>query len=363
MTPTGASPTTEPRREDLLWIDLLRVIAMGCVVLTHVAADVITEWHVLPMGWWWTANLYDSSVRGAVAVFIMLSGALLLPKTEGILDFFRKRFGKILIPFLAWSLFYLLWRKHFYEPSLGPAEMFRRFTSDKVYFHLWFLYTLTGLYLITPVLRIWVARASKRALLYFLGLCFAVSFCLPFAETLTRLLGGPKFHLHVPLESWLGFTGYFVLGHFIRKYVSERAVPATRIFWCGSFWVCFFGNAWVCRQTGLFSPLFYDNLAPNVAVFAASFFILMKHASGTLEKWVVGEGRRAMALIAQASFGIYLIHPMFIDILNHGRWGFVLRSNASHPAFVIPFVAAVVYLFSLAAVFLIRKIPLVRRTV
>ena len=363
MTSLSAGPQKETRKEDFLWVDLIRVIAVGCVVMIHVAADVITEWHAIPKISWWTANLYDSLVRGAVPVLIMLSGALLLPKAESILDFFRKRFDKVLIPFLAWSLFYLLWRKHFYEPGLGPAEMLRRFASDKVYFHLWFLYTLTGLYLITPVLRIWVARASEKSLLCFLALCFTVSFCLPFAGTLTGVLGGPEFHFHVPLGSWLGFTGYFVLGHFLRKYVPEKAVPAARIFWLVSLLACLFGTGWVCRHTGSFSTLFYDNMAPNVAVYAASFFILMKHASGVFEKWIVGGGRQATVLVAKASFGIYLIHPMFIDILNHGRWGFVLRSSTPPPALVIPFVAAVVYLLSLTAVLLIQKIPFLRRTV
>ncbi|MFA5159988.1 MAG: acyltransferase family protein [Candidatus Omnitrophota bacterium] len=363
MDPASANPLTEPREENLLWVDLLRVIATWCVILIHVAADVITEWHVLPKDWWWTANVYDSLARGAVAVFIMLSGALLLPKTESYRDFFRKRFDKILIPFLAWSLFYLLWRKHFYEPGLGPAEMLSRFASDKVYFHLWFLYILTGLYLLTPVIRVWVAHASERDLIYFLALCFAVSFCLPFAETLSGLLGGPEFHIPLPAGLLTGFTGYFVLGYFIRKYVPERAVPAARIFWFVSFWVCLFGTAWVCRRSASFSPLFYENMAPNTAVYAASFFILMKHASPTLEKWIAGGGRHAVVLVAKASFGIYLIHPVFIDILTRGRWGFMLRSNTSQPVFMIPFVAAVVYLLSLATVLLIQKIPFLRRTV
>lgn len=357
------NPTVpEPQRENLLWVDLARVIATWCVILVHVAADVITEWGVLSKDWWWTANIYDSLARGAVAVFIMLSGALLLSKTESYLDFFRKRFDKILIPFFAWSLFYLLWRQHFYEPSLGPAEMLRRFATDRVYFHLWFLYVLTGLYLITPVLRVLVAHASKKDLVYFLALCFIVSFCLPFAETLSGLLGHP-FHIKLPMEPVQGFIGYFVLGYFIRKYVPEKAVPAAGALWIVSLLVCLFGTAWVCQRTTSFSPLFYDNMAPNIALYAAAFFILMKHASPRLERKMTVGRRRMTTLVAKASFGIYLIHPMFIDILIRGRWGFSLKSNTPHPIFMIPLVTAVVYLLSLGAVLAIQKIPLLRKTV
>ena len=358
-----ANPTIpETPREDLLWVDLVRVIATWCVILVHVAADVITEWRVIPWDRWWTANFYDSLSRGAVATFVMLSGALLLPKTESYRDFFRKRFGKVLIPFLAWSLFYLLWKQHFYEPSLGPAEMLRRFATDRVYFHLWFLYVLTGLYLIAPVLRVLTAHAREKDLGYFLALCFIVSFCLPFAEDLSKLLGHP-FHIKLPMEPVQGFVGYFVLGHFIRRYASEKSVPSARVLWVLSLLTCLFGTAWICARTNSFSPLFYDNMAPNIALYAAAFFILIKQASPALEKRVTGRLRGVTVLVAKASFGIYLIHPAFIDILDHGRWGFTLRSTAAHPAFMIPFVAAVVYLLSLGAVLVIQKVPLLRKTV
>ncbi len=361
MPQTNPSTTKAPP-EDLLWVDVARVIAMWSVVVIHVAADVITEWGTLPNSWWGAANFYDSLARGPVAIFIMLSGALLLPQAESYRAFFRKRFGRVLIPFLAWSLFYLLWRRHFYEPTLGPAEMLRRFATDRVYFHLWFMYVLIGLYLITPWLRVLVANASKKDLGYFLGLCFLVSFLLPFVESLAGLVGHP-FHIKLVIEPVQGFVGYFVLGYFLRKYASEKTVPTAWLVWGLSLLVCFFGTAWACARIHSFSTIFYDNMAPNHLFFAAAFFILLKQASPMMGKKVTGRWRRMTGLVAGASFGIYLIHPTFIDVLNHGRWGFTLRSNIWHPAFIIPFVASTVYFLSLLAVLLIQRIPILRRTV
>ena len=105
----------QKKQENLFWIDLIRVIASLGVIVIHVAADVITEWGAVPQGWWWTTHLYDSLVRGCVPVFIMVSGALLLPSQETLAEFFRKRFHRVMIPFLVWTVIYLLWKKVFYR--------------------------------------------------------------------------------------------------------------------------------------------------------------------------------------------------------------------------------------------------------
>ena len=83
-------------KEKYFWVDVLRVFAIVAVVVVHVSADIITEWNSMPRSWWWAANFYDSLARGGVPVFVMLSGALLLPQAESYRDFFKKRLQRIL---------------------------------------------------------------------------------------------------------------------------------------------------------------------------------------------------------------------------------------------------------------------------
>src|SRR6185369_6512634 len=44
----------------------------------------------------------------SVPIFVMLSGALLLGKTESYLSFFKKRSAKVLIPWIIWTIIYML---------------------------------------------------------------------------------------------------------------------------------------------------------------------------------------------------------------------------------------------------------------
>ena len=350
-------------KEKYLWVDVLRVFAIVAVVIVHVSADIVTEWRSVPWSGWWVANFYDSLARGAVPVFVMLSGALLLPQVESYRDFFRKRFQRIFIPFIAWSVFYLLWRKYFYAPSMGLPEALRRLANGEVHFHLWFLYLITGLYLLTPFLRLFTAHATRRDLFYFLGLCFLIASLVPCWERLDALFFHTGLGFRIPVEAAQGFIVYFLLGFVLLRESKPSFVPAAGFLWFAMLLLCFFGSGWIVFHKNQFPALFYDNLAPNVVLYAASFFVIVKEMTPRLEAGL-SEGMRRVALsLSTASFGIYLIHPVFIDIFNHGRWGFVLTAKMGHPAWSIPLIALAVYFCSYLAVFGIRKIPVLRTAV
>ena len=353
----------ENRSENLFWIDGARALVMFGVVLVHVAADVITEWGRFPGSWWWAANIYDSLARGCVPVFVMLSGALLLPKIESYRDFFLKRFRRILVPFIVWTALYLFWKKQFYVPDLGFSEAFRLIANGGVHFHLWFLYLIVGLYLTTPILRILVAHASRRDLLCLLMLWFVVSSVSPFWEGWDKLFLHTGLRFKIPVEMAQGFIGYFILGYWIRQSETEKFQKAAWGVWSVSFWVCLTGTYFLSQHFHSFQLLFYDNMAPNVVFYAASFFMIMKHVGPWLEAHFNAKGRDFVLDLSKASLGIYLIHPMILDILAKGRWGFVLKGDVSHPAAMIPLTTAAIYAISFVVIFLIQKIPILKRIV
>lgn len=342
---------------------MIRVFAIAAVVLVHVSADIITEWSSVPRSWWWAANFYDSLARGGVPIFVMLSGALLLPQIESYRDFFRKRFQRIFIPFVAWTLFYLLWRKLFYSPHMGFSEAIRRITNGEVYFHLWFLYLIVGLYLLTPFLRIFTAHANRKDLLYFLGLCFIAASLVPFWERLDALFFHTGIGFHIPLEAAQGFIGYFVLGFFLRRESNPMSPVKAGWAWLLAFLICFAGSGWVTLRWDRFPALFYDNSAPNVVLYAASFFVIVKGVVPRIETRLNTGLKQFLLGLSSASFGIYLVHPVFIDLLTHGRLGFVLKPAMGHPVWTIPLIAAIIYLCSYAAVLGIRKVPVLKSTV
>jgi len=53
------------------------------------------------------ANIYGSIARISVPLFFMMSGYLLLPRTESLRSFYTKRMPKVVLPFIFWSVIYL----------------------------------------------------------------------------------------------------------------------------------------------------------------------------------------------------------------------------------------------------------------
>jgi surface polysaccharide O-acyltransferase-like enzyme len=222
---------------------------------------------------------------------------------------------------------------------------------------------ITGLYLLTPFLRVFTAHATRRDLFYFLGLCFLIASLVPFGERLDGLFFHTGLCFRIPVEAAQGFIGYFLLGFVLLKGSKPSFLTGVGLLWLAAFLICFFGSGWVALHANQFPALFYDNLAPNVVLFAASFFVIVKETVPRFESRLNADVKQSVLSLSAASFGIYLIHPVFIDIFNHGRWGFVLTAKIGHPAWSIPVTALAIYLSSYLAVLAIRKIPLLRTTV
>ena len=93
----------------IVFLDYLRVIACFMVILVHVTefyyaqpdgVIIATEGDRL----WVT--LVNSICRPAVPLFVMASSFLLLPLPYTPSVFFRKRFVRVLVPFIFWLVMY-----------------------------------------------------------------------------------------------------------------------------------------------------------------------------------------------------------------------------------------------------------------
>jgi len=77
-TPSHSGTQIDPTTS-VAWLDDARIVAIFGVVLIHTSAKVLLESDVGDSQWW-AANVYDALARWSVPVFVMVSGALLLPQ-------------------------------------------------------------------------------------------------------------------------------------------------------------------------------------------------------------------------------------------------------------------------------------------
>ena len=97
------------------WVDILRFISVFLVIIIHVSTPLVNNWREASHRDFMVGNLYDSLSRVSVPIFFMVSGYLLLGKKESLASFYKKRLKKILFPFVAWSVLYLLWEGYYWQ--------------------------------------------------------------------------------------------------------------------------------------------------------------------------------------------------------------------------------------------------------
>lgn len=345
------------KKQHQIWIDYVRVFATFCVIFLHSAAPLLYKYNELPETDWWVGNFYDSLGRTCVPLFFMISGYLLLETNEDLKLFFQKRIKKIVIPLLAWSLIYIFWRVYYESSSRLSFFSFYSIAISPAYYHLWFLYAIIGIYLFMPILRVIVSNTSRTILKYYLFLWFfAVSF-IPFLEKETGLKS------NIDLLSISGFSGYLVMGLLLGKY---RASTKVTIYLVVIFIACSIITAvgtyfLTIRNNGFLSEYFYGYQSPNVIIASAAVFVIIKYL---IENYIVFQCSMAVPIIkslSSASFGVYLIHAIFLYLLSVGDFGFTLSGFVGNPIYSIPVTAVATFILSYFVIAVIKQIPIINR--
>jgi surface polysaccharide O-acyltransferase-like enzyme len=357
-TARGSEPIAAAQRresERLAFPDAIRACAIVLVVVLHGAAPLVVRYPHVEPGRWWTANLLDSLARPCVPLFVMVSGMLLLdPKKDPSLRaFFARRFTRVLVPFLAWALIYLAWRVAFHGEAISPARALREIVQGPVYTHFWFVYMLLGLYLATPILRLFVRVAGPEDRRYFLVLWLVTVSLLPLLRRFANLEIGIGFVVTT------GFVGYFLLGYHLRDVVlgpRQMAAALTAFVLLTAFTAI---ASWaVSARAGAFEEFFYGNLTPNVIAMSACAFLVLRALP--YERFAVRTPRAfaVMRVVAEASFTIYLLHMIVVESILYAVPG--LGSDGLHPLLGVPLLAGAVVALCTAVALLLRRVPYLR---
>lgn len=324
------------------------------VVFLHSVAPILHKIGEIDFSYWMTGNIYDSTARVAVPLFFMVSGVLLLnSKEESLTIFFKKRFLKVVIPLIAWSLIYIIFRKYELHQDINIFKQFIYSFNGKVYYHLWFLYTILGIYLFLPILKVFIKNSSQSLQIYFLVL-WAISVSL---IPLINTFSGLYIKSYMPMMA--GYMGYLVLGYQLGKIKITK-----KIFYIGLFFmiistcITIFGTYYFSEKADKFISFSYNYLGISILIQAISSFIFLKYIGENIFNLSI-KILRLITILSISSFGIYLIHPLYIHILSQIGIS-VLNGN---PMLMIPIVTILTFILSFVTIFIMQKIPLVKQIV
>lgn len=303
------------------YISNLRNIATFAVVVLHVTAPFVNQFNKISFASWQLANLLDSMLRFSVPVFVMISGAILLDRSEPLNIFLSKRLKRVFIPFLFWSLVYFIfsYAGHFEILSvLEFSQLLIQKLSKGTYYHLWYVYMILGVYLFIPIIRKWAQNSTKQELQYFLFL---------WAITLFINTDVAKYIPSIEVLYFSKYLGYLVLGHYLDKYVETKSAKNSMysLFFVLGIVLTLISTSYLSVTENKLNTTYYNYLSPNVCLMSIGIFLLGKSCLHTTTK--------VLSSLDKYSYGIYLIHVLVLHYVYQVISPLEITTNSPLPLF------------------------------
>ena len=327
---------------------MLAVVFLHSSAMQYNASDISSKSFMM-------ANLYDSLVRWAVPVFVMISGALFLdPQREiTVKNIFCKYIRRIIITFILWSAFYAI----IYNRNFSTSTITSFVTG---HYHFWYLYLIVGLYLCVPILR--KVTTDRKITQYFLLLSLIFTFLIPTVLDIAQWILFPGnarvlnaissveniINHQMMVYLVLGYTPYFVLGYYLKKAKISKSMEYC-IYVLGIIgWVATFVLTMQASKNSGVKTDFYAYYYVNVLVESIAVYTFAKCRIGSVS---ANSFKKAVTFLSNQSFGVYLVHVIVLDAVYK-----YLPVSALPTPLVVPVTALLVSLISIGISMVINRV-------
>lgn len=268
-------------------IDIIRIFAFVFIVFLHTlnrqfGVDV------------WMGGYAIISI--GVNLFIMISGYLLLDKTEEAIVFFKKRILNILPLFLVFNIIYI----YFGKIPIMPVLKGKTISAS----HFWYIYMILGLYLLTPWLQK-VLKYAEKETLFVVFLWFLCNILNPYLR---------YFNLaEIPFSNFplTGFIGYYILGYFVKKYdnkLKRTSFILIIVIYVLGFLLSFLSTKYVLAVTGKRVSDFFDKNSLGTFIMTISFFVFWC-------KFNFSKRDRIIKIVADSTYFAFLVHLIVLHFV------------------------------------------------
>ena len=334
-------------------LDILRFCATLAVIMTHVCGGIVKT---LPVNTptWIFLNSSRAAVTWDVPVFVMISGRFFLDENRSIThkDIFGKYLKRLILAFAVWSAvyqcYYVIHSVITDTTYLNLSGIIFEWIAGA--YHLWYLYMLAGLYILTPFLR--NIAQDRKLTEYFLILFLISQFITNYAvaipklgEIVTTVLEKTFFHFA------LGYAGYFLLGYYLHRYgIPDKCEKP--LYALGIALAVFSAVATTLHSQyeGTPNEWFSKYQMPNIIIESTAIYTFFVKRVSKMQ--FSEQCRKFFARMTELGFGVYLVHALVIELLN-----LTGLSVKTLPFLTLPLLTIVVTALSLLITKLIRMIP------
>ena len=300
----------------LIWIDIVKIISAFLIVMQHCLA---LEWadriNPLDMQWKITNFLFIISRMG-VPLFFMCSGMTMLRRKHSIKEIYLSSIPTILKSYFCFMLVYgIIDAIHSSSVKIAINCVIKSLIFGR--YHTWFIATLIGLYVITPLIQEFVS--DHRLLRYSIILSLIFNIIASYAPLIPdarvkTLVGDFKIHFLV------GYVMYFLMGYYLGNIDLKKkmALPL-----CGMIILLLAVCQFLCVKNAPAKGPDIQNIFADLSIIGIllfpSVFLFIKEAFENFDnKKLV----RVTSFLEPLGIGIYLIHPLFLPLID-GMHGYI----------------------------------------
>jgi Uncharacterized protein conserved in bacteria len=298
---------------------------------------------------WHISNAIDAATRWCVPVFVMLSGSLLLDPQRHVSPraFWQKRISRLLPAILVWQAVYFAWRALYWHQPMSLRIIAHDVVIGRPYIHLYFLYLIAGLYVVTPflarTLRVLTLPQIRQLILLIAGLTIGAN--------VIDFLGSSAFTIFVP------YLAYYLAGWYCAQVPVSRPGGYALVLAVGVI-IITVSTALLVAAFGFddrWSFYFYEDFNPVVMLTAVAVFLF------TLNREMPPVVHALAKRLAPWTLGVYLAHPIVVELLRYGYY--VSAPTLLRPPYYVPvtFLATCILTFGLVA--FMHQVPGLRRIV
>lgn len=336
----------------VLYFDILNILACIAVISLHHNGIVHTY---SPTFAWKSALVVEVGAYWAVPVFLMLTGATLMPYRQkyDTKTFFIKRFSRAVIPFFTWSIIVLLWKLQtgqFTFDTFSVRAVINALLNYKMESVYWYFPFLFSVYLFLPVISRLTDVKYRETLWYIVIVMFILQSTIVPLSKLCGIQWNGNFAL--PMNSYLIFVflGYLLSTEEFEKHTRYK-------FYFAGICGCIIRYAAIyilSTRDGEKNTLFFNyGYFPSVMLACAVFILVKAIDWQKILDWFHIKGT-AIAKLSSFSLGVYLLHRivMYYELALLGNLGITNSSLLWRSVGII-----FTYLISVFIVALIKKIP------
>lgn len=330
-------------------IKLLTLVATFLVILLHTTAIPFSYFHLA----WSVSVMYEALGRIAFPLFLLVAGYVSLNKDESLLSTLKTRVLELVIPLIAWTAIYIVYSQEV-KMSTPPISVLD-LLSMPAWPHLWFIYTMILLYLVTPLLNTFITYGSRQRVNYTLAIWFVLaSVYMLFDNVKANLIEGHPLPNPSNIDMVVYLSGFYIIGGVVRRFnITPKVAIASVVF---TLSVVLTAVMTYSLSISTFRPnaifLFYS--APTLVIVSLSFFFMLLNAPFKFNKSTIG----VIRALSKLSLGIFFVHAMVLEVMLK-----LLDINFEgyYSILTIPLIALACFTLSAALTWLIRLLPFVRR--